>query len=136
MEINIPSVVAEVTAAFNRYEKALNTNDVGTLDELFWNSPHTLRYGVGEQLYGYDQIAAFRSGRDPGAGGSAVKRELLKLWVGTYGHDFGTANCEFLRQGATRTGRQSHTWMRTSEGWRIVAAHVSLLGDPTPMRKP
>ena len=66
MDINIPSVVAEVTAAFNRYEKALNTNDVTTLDELFWNSPHTLRFGVGEQLYGYDQIAAFRSGRDPG----------------------------------------------------------------------
>ena len=66
MEINIPSVVAEVTAAFNRYETALNTNDVATLDELFWKSPHTLRYGVGEQLYGYDQIAAFRAGRDPG----------------------------------------------------------------------
>jgi hypothetical protein len=135
MEINIPSVVAEVTAAFNRYETALNANDVATLDELFWNSPHTLRYGVGEQLYGYEEIAAFRAGRDPGAAGSAVKRDLLKLWVVTYGHDFGTANCEFLRQGATRTGRQSHTWMRTPEGWRIVAAHVSLLGDATPMKK-
>ena len=134
MEINIPSVVAEVTAAFNRYETALNANDVATLDELFWQSPHTLRYGVGEQLYGYDQIAAFRASRDPGAGGAAVKRDLLKLWVVTYGHDFGTANCEFLRQGATKTGRQSHTWMRTSEGWRIVAAHVSLLGDATPMK--
>ncbi len=134
MEINIPSVVAEVTAAFHRYETALNANDVATLDELFWQSPHTLRYGVGENLYGYEQIAAFRAGRDPGAGGAAVKRELLKLWVVTYGHDFGTANCEFLRQGATKTGRQSHTWMRTSEGWRIVAAHVSLLGDATPMK--
>ena len=97
MEINIPSVVAEVTAAFNRYEKALNTNDVTTLDELFWNSPHTLRYGVGEQLYGYDQIAAFRAGRDPGF---VAERDLLKLWIVTYGHDFGTANCEFLRHGA------------------------------------
>ena len=76
MEINIPSVVAEVTAAFNRYEKALNSNDVSTLDELFWNSPHTLRYGVGEQLYGYDQIAAFRSGRDPGF---VVNRLLAKV---------------------------------------------------------
>ena len=84
MEINIPSVVAEVTAAFNRYEKALNSNDVGTLDELFWNSPHTLRYGVGEQLYGYDQIAAFRAGRDPGF---VAERDLLKLWIVTYGHD-------------------------------------------------
>ena len=76
MEINIPSVVAEVTAAFNRYEKALNSNDVATLDELFWNSPHTLRYGVGEQLYGYDQIAAFLAGRAPGF---VVDRDLLKL---------------------------------------------------------
>ena len=88
MDINIPSVVAEVTAAFERYEKALNSNDVATLDDLFWQSPHTLRYGVGEQLYGYDQIAAFRSGRDPGF---VVNRDLLKLWVVTYGHDFGTA---------------------------------------------
>ena len=110
MEINIPSVVAEVTAAFDRYEQALNTNDVATLDELFWSSPHTLRYGVGEQLYGYDQIAAFRSGRDPGF---VVGRDLLKLWVVTYGHDFGTANCEFRRHGQAKTGRQSHTWMRT-----------------------
>src|SRR5438477_131087 len=125
MEINIPSVVAEVTAAFERYEKALNTNDVATLDELFWKSPHTLRYGVGEQLYGYDQIAAFRAGRDPGF---VVKRDLLKLWIVTYGRDFGTANCEFRRHGANRSGRQSHTWMRTPEGWRIAAAdrHVDV----------
>jgi hypothetical protein len=136
MEINIPSVVTEVTAAFHRYEIALNTNDVATLDELFWQSPHTLRYGIGEHLYGYEQIAAFRAGRDPGTGGSGVKRDLLKLWVVTYGHDFGTANCEFQRHGAAKTGRQSHTWMRTPEGWRIVAAHVSLLGEATPMKTP
>ena len=133
MEINIPSVVAEVTAAFNRYETALNTNDVTTLDELFWKSPHTLRYGIGEQLYGYDQIAAFRTGRDPGF---VVDRDLLALWIVTYGTDFGTANCEFRRHGASKTGRQSHTWMRTPEGWRIVAAHVSLLGETTPMKSP
>ena len=90
--------MAEVTAAFKRYEKALNSNDVATLDELFWKSPHTLRYGVGEQLYGYDQIAAFRAGRDPGF---VVNRDLLKLWIVTYGRDFGTANCEFRRHGAT-----------------------------------
>ncbi|WP_422002059.1 oxalurate catabolism protein HpxZ [Reyranella sp.] len=131
MDINIPEVVAEVTAAFYRYEKALNDNDVAALDELFWKSPHTLRYGVGEQLYGYDQIAAFRAGRDPGA---AVKRDLLKVVVATYGRDFGTANCEFQRHGVDRIGRQSHTWMRTPEGWRIVAAHVSLLGEPTVMK--
>ena len=104
MEINIPSVVAEVTAAFNRYEKALNTNDVATLDELFWNSPHTLRYGVGEQLYGYDQIAAFRAGRDPGF---VAGRDLLKLWIVTYGHDFGTANCEFRRHAPRGTAARA-----------------------------
>ncbi len=131
MEINIPEVVAEVTAAFNRYETALNTNDVVVLDELFWKSPQTLRYGVGEQLYGHDQIAAFRSGRNPQF---VQNRDLLKLWIVTYGRDFGTANCEFLRHGAPKPGRQSHTWMRTSEGWRIVAAHVSLLGEATPMK--
>ena len=84
MEINIPDVVAEVTAAFNRYEAALNSNDVAVLDELFWKSPHTLRYGVGEQLYGYDQIAAFRSGRNPQF---VPNRDLLKLWIVTYGRD-------------------------------------------------
>ena len=131
MDINIPEVVAEVTAAFNRYEKALNSNDVTVLDELFWKSPHTLRYGVGEQLYGYDQIAAFRAGRDPGF---VLNRDLLKLWIVTYGRDFGTANCEFRRHGGNRTGRQSHTWMRTPDGWRIVAAHVSLLGEVTVMK--
>jgi hypothetical protein len=131
MEINDPAVVQEVTAAFYRYEKALNANDVATLDELFWKSPHTLRYGVGEQLYGYDQIAAFRSGRDPKF---VMTRDLLKVWIVTYGRDFGTANCEFRRHGSDRSGRQSHTWMRTPDGWRIVAAHVSLLGEQTPMR--
>ena len=100
-------------------------------DELFWKSPHTLRYGVGEQLYGYDQIAAFRSGRDPKF---VLNRDLLKVWIVTYGRDFGTANCEFQRHGGNRVGRQSHTWMRTSDGWRIVAAHVSLLGETTPMK--
>jgi len=131
MEINIPSIVAEVKAAFNRYENALNANDVATLDELFWRSPHTLRYGIGEQLYGYDQIAAFRSGRDPNF---VVARDLLRLWIVTYGRDFGTANCEFRRHGQKRLGRQSHTWMRTAEGWRIVAAHVSFAGEPTAMK--
>jgi hypothetical protein len=131
IEINIPEIVGEVTDAFNRYETALNTNDVATLDELFWKSPHTLRYGIGEQLYGYDQIAAFRSGRDPKF---VMNRDLLKLWIVTYGRDFGTANCEFRRHGSTRHGRQSHTWMRTPEGWRIVTAHVSFMGDATAMR--
>ena len=91
----------------------------------------TKKQFIGEQLYGHDQIAAFRSGRDPK---SVVGRDLLKLWVVTYGRDFGTANCEFRRHGSARLGRQSHTWMRTPDGWRIVAAHVSFQGEATPMK--
>jgi hypothetical protein len=116
MEIDIPEVVAEVTAAFARYEQALVTNDVAVLDELFWNSPHTLRYGATENLYGYAQIAAFRAGR-----------RLFNTVITTYGRDFATANTEFQREGSDRTGRQSQTWLRMPEGWRVVAAHVSLL---------
>jgi hypothetical protein len=123
MPVNLPDVVAEVTAAFNRYEVALVTNDVAVLDELFWNSPHTLRYGATENLYGYDAICAFRAGR-PAQG---LARTVLKTVITTYGDDLASANIEFQREGNTRTGRQSQTWMRTPEGWRVVAAHVSLL---------
>jgi hypothetical protein len=121
--INLPDVVAEVAAAFERYEDALVTNKIDVLDELFWASPLTLRYGAGENLYGYAEIQAFRAGR-PAVG---LARELLRTVITTYGHDFATANCEFRRAGSERTGRQSQTWMRTPEGWRVVAAHVSLL---------
>ncbi|CAN5891443.1 oxalurate catabolism protein HpxZ [soil metagenome] len=121
--INLPDVVAEVAAAFERYEDALVTNKVDVLDELFWASPLTLRYGAGENLYGYAEIQAFRAGR-PAVG---LARELLRTVITTYGHDFATANCEFRRAGSERTGRQSQTWMRTPEGWRVVSAHVSLL---------
>ncbi|MBI2727825.1 MAG: oxalurate catabolism protein HpxZ [Polaromonas sp.] len=124
MEINLPQVVAEVTAAFERYEAALVSNDVAVLDELFWQSPHTLRYGATENLYGYDAIQAFRAGR-PSAG---LERRLLKTVITTYGHDFATANVEFQRTGGAKPGRQSQTWMRTADGWRVVSAHVSLLG--------
>ena len=123
-QIILPDVVAEVRAAFDRYEDALVHNKVEVLDELFWNSPHTLRYGATENLYGYQEIAAFRAGR-PSQG---LMRELLRVEITTYGRDFATANCEFRREGSTRTGRQSQTWMRTAPGWRVVAAHVSLLG--------
>lgn len=123
MEVNLPDVVAEVTAVFHRYEQALVTNDITALDELFWDSPHTLRYGVGENLYGYAAIAAFRAAR-PAQG---LARELLKTVITTYGRDFATANLEFRRHGSERTGRQSQTWMRTEHGWRVVAAHISLL---------
>jgi len=123
MDINLPEIVAEVGAEFARYERALTGNDVAVLDALFWNSPHTLRYGAGENLYGYDEIAAFRAGR-PAQG---LQREVLRTVITTYGRDFATANIEFRRAGSERTGRQSQTWVRMPEGWRVVAAHVSLL---------
>lgn len=126
MDINIPEVVAEVTAAFQRYEKALIGNDVAVLDELFWNSPQTVRFGVTENLYGYDEIAAFRSQRSP----TNLERILINTVITTYGRDFATATTEFQRKTSNKTGRQSQTWMRTEKGWRIVSAHVSLLASP------
>lgn len=123
LAINLPDVLAEVTAEFQRYEKALTGNDVAVLDELFWSSPHTLRYGATENLYGYDAIRAFRAGR-PAQG---LERTLLKTVITTYGQDMATANVEFQRTGSARPGRQSQTWLRTPEGWRVVSAHVSLL---------
>ena len=123
MDIDLPEVLAEVTAAFQRYEEALTSNCVKVLDELFWSSPLTLRYGITENLYSHEEIKAFRASR-PSAG---LERELLKTVITTYGRDFATANCEFRRKGSERTGRQSQTWMRTPAGWRVVSAHVSLL---------
>ncbi|MDP2218852.1 MAG: oxalurate catabolism protein HpxZ [Hydrogenophaga sp.] len=123
LAINRPEVLAEVTAAFERYEAALVSNDVAVLDELFWNSPHTLRFGATENLYGYEAIRAFRAAR-PSVG---LARTLSHTVITTYGQDFATANTEFLRTGSERTGRQSQTWLRTPEGWRVVSAHVSLL---------
>jgi hypothetical protein len=126
MEINMPEVLHEVTSAFERYEQALVNNDVAVLDELFWNSPLTLRYGATENLYGYTAIQAFRAGRSA----QGLSRELRHTVITTYGHDFATANTEFARQGSDKTGRQSQTWLRTPAGWRVVAAHVSLLAAP------
>jgi hypothetical protein len=123
MDINLPDVVAEVSAVFEQYELALVNNDVAVLDVLFYNSPHTLRYGATENLYGYEAIQAFRASR-PSQG---LARERMNIVITTYGRDFATANTEFQRVGSDRTGRQSQTWVRTSEGWRVVAAHVSLL---------
>ena len=123
MQINLPEVLAEVSAQFERYEQALTGNDVAVLDELFWDSPHTLRYGVTENLYGIDAIRAFRAGRSP----QGLARTLLKAVITTYGRDFATANVEFQRSGNAKTGHQSQTWLRTPQGWRVVAAHVSLL---------
>ena len=123
MQINLPHALAEMEAAFARYEDALVNNKVDVLDELFWNSPHTLRYGATENLYGFEAIQAFRASR-PSQG---LQRTCMNTVITTYGEDFATANTEFQRDGVARTGRQSQTWMRTPEGWRVVAAHVSLL---------
>jgi len=121
--INRPEVVAEVRAAFERYEEALVSNDVAVLDELFWASPHTLRYGATENLYGYDAIRAFRAARSP----AGLARTVTKVVITTFDNDYATANMEFERNAGAVRGRQSHTWVRMPEGWRIVAAHVSLL---------
>ena len=123
MDINLPDVVAEVSAVFEQYEQALVNNNVEVLDALFHNSPLTLRYGATENLYGYEAIQAFRAGR-PSQG---LARERMNIVITTYGRDFAMANTEFQRVGSERTGRQSQTWVRTAEGWRVVAAHVSLL---------
>jgi hypothetical protein len=126
MDINLPAVHAEVSAAFARYEHALIHNEVEVLDELFWTSPHTVRYGVGENLYGAAEILAFRQAR-PAVG---LKRALQRTVITTFGQDFATAMTEFRREGGTKLGRQSQTWVRQPEGWRVVAAHVSLLDAP------
>jgi hypothetical protein len=112
-----------MTRAFERYEKALNDNDVAVLTELFWDSPHTVRYGVAEQLYGADEIRGFRTGRPT----IDLRRELLKLVITTFGSDFATASCEYRRLETNRRGRQMQTWVRIDGAWKVVAAHVSLL---------
>jgi hypothetical protein len=124
MDINLPEVHAELSAVFARYEDALVNNKVEVLDELFWPSEFTVRYGVGENLRGIAAIRAFRSARSP----LNLARTLQHTVITTYGRDFGTAMTEFQREGASKTGRQSQTWVRLAEGWRVVAAHVSLLG--------
>ena len=127
MEIDLPDVVAEVTAAFNRYEEALVSNDVAVLDELFRRDPRTIRYGGTEQLYGYDEIAAFRSAR-PSAG---LERTLSRTVITTYGRDFAVASTLFDRPSlGGKIGRQMQTWVRCPEGWRVVAAHVSAIDPP------
>jgi hypothetical protein len=123
MEINLPEVLAEMTAVFARYEDALVNNKVEVLDELFWHSPHTVRYGAAENLIGIDAIRAFRIAR-PATG---LARRLSNTVITTYGRDFATAMTEFQRDGSTRHGRQSQTWVRMADGWRVVAAHVSLI---------
>jgi hypothetical protein len=121
--INHPAVLAEVEAVFARYEDALVNNRVDVLDELFWRSPHTVRYGATENLVGYEAIAAFRAARSP----AGLARTLSNTVITTFGRDCATAMTEFRREGSAAVGRQSQTWVRLPEGWRVVAAHVSLL---------
>jgi hypothetical protein len=127
MDIDLPDVVAEVAAAFNRYEKALVTNDVATLDASFRVDPRTIRYGATEVLYGSDEIAAFRAAR-PSVG---LDRTLDRTVITTYGRDFAVASTLYHRASSGgKLGRQTQTWVRFPEGWRVVAAHVSLMDPP------
>jgi len=116
-------VLAEVTAAFDRYEKALVGNDVATLGELFWKDPRVLRYGPAEILYGHEQIAGFRAARSP----LNLERTVVRKVITTFGTGFATANVEFLRPPAAAIGRQSQVWVKMADGWKVVAAHVSYL---------
>ncbi len=126
MEINIPAVKAEVEAAFAQYEQALITNDVDTLQALFFNSPHTIRYGIGENLYGHEEIGAFRQARSP----VGLMRKTARTVITTYGQDFATASTLFYRETTPgKVGRQMQTWARTPDGWRVVAAHVSVIPE-------
>ena len=127
MEIDQPEVVAEVTAAFQRYETALVSNDVATLDELFRKDSRTIRYGGAEILYGYKEIAAFRAARSS----VGLARTLSKTAISTYGRDHAVASTLYHRSAQPgKIGRQMQTWVRFPEGWRVVAAHVSVIDEP------
>src|SRR5919201_6341559 len=127
MDIDLPDVLAEVTAQFQRYERALVSNDVAVLDELFHNDWRTLRYGIAENLHGYSEIASFRAARSP----AGLMRRTARTVITAYGRDMAVASTLFYRDSAPgRVGRQMQTWVRFPEGWRIVAAHVSLIDEP------
>lgn len=127
MEIDILEVKAEVEAAFALYEAALVGNDVETLEALFQDDPRTIRFGGGENLYGMDAIRAFRRARSP----TGLARSLAETVITTYGRDFAVASTLFYRAGAPgKVGRQQQTWVRQSDGWRVVAAHVSMIEEP------
>jgi hypothetical protein len=125
MDINLPGPLQELTEAFREYEAALLTNRPEVLDRLFFNSTVTIRYGVAENLYGHDEITAYRARR--AALGGAPARKVTREVITTFGRDLGTTNIEYVRDATGKAGRQSQTWVRTPEGWRIVAAHVSLI---------
>ena len=127
MKINDPEVVAELRALYPKYEAALMANDAETLTRMFWASPHAMRFGITENLYGIDEIAAFRKGR-PSVN---LARTVRRMDVVAFGNDFGTVTLEFERVVNSKRilGRQSQVWVRFSEGWRIVSAHVSVLPE-------
>lgn len=126
MEIDQPDVVAEVTAAFERYEQALITNDVATLDAVFRDDPRIIRYGGGENLHGYSEIAAFRAARSP----TGLARTLSRTVITTYGRDVAVASTLFHRATSPgKVGRQMQTWVRFPDGWFVVAAHVSVIEE-------
>ena len=128
MEIDLPEVVAEVRAAFERYEQALVSNDVAVLDAIFHDDPRSIRYGGGENLYGYAEIEAFRAARSP----AGLARTLSKTVITTYGRDFAVTSTLFHRPSMIgKIGRQMQTWARFQEGWRVVAAHVSVISEPS-----
>jgi Protein of unknown function (DUF3225) len=131
MEIDLPDVVAEVKAAFARYEKALMANDVAELDAIFHNDPRTIRYGGTENLYGYREIEAFRAARSS----AGLARTLSKTVITSYGRDFAVASTLFERASVPgKIGRQMQTWVRFKDGWHVVAAHVSLIDLPAEAR--
>jgi Protein of unknown function (DUF3225) len=124
---NAPEVVAEVRALFERYELALINKDVEVLDATFWNSPHTIRYALNENGYGFDEIHAHRVARPPGPG---IKEQRIRLEINTLGRDIATTNLEFKVRGKDLIGRQSQTWVRFPDlGWKVISAHVSTMND-------
>jgi hypothetical protein len=123
MQLNNPAALQEVTDAFYAYERALMADDIPAMDTLFRHGPETVRYGVGEVLYGIEEIREFRKGR-----GGSPQRTLGRVEITTYGDAFATANAEFFREGSTRRGRQSQAWVKFPDGWKVVSAHVSLEG--------
>ena len=123
LSIDLPEVLTELTSAFEAYERALIGNDIATLNSLFWRSDKTMRFGAreAERLYGHADIAEFRIRRGP----IDQRRTLRNVKITTFGHNFGIANTEFLPAGSDKIGRQSQTWIRTDDGWKIASAHVS-----------
>lgn len=126
MDLNIPEIVAEVRAAFEGFERAMESNNTNAMDQMFWNSPHTVRYGLGENLYGIKAIRSYRRGRPS----MDLDRELGRTEITTFGEDYATASTLYRRRKSGKTGRQMQTWIRTQDGWRIAASHVSFLDFP------